>query len=91
MFRYYSPNYYYNRVTIVGEHKDGKLKLAASRCSNKDNFSRKVGRELAEKRLQEGKIIAEIPMLACNSKLFVQFAISMADVVRDNKVVCYNC
>lgn len=48
-----------NRVTVVGEQREnGEFVFAAARCSNKDNFSRKRGRKIAEGRLAKGHIIA---------------------------------
>lgn len=41
----------HNRVTVVGEFVENELVLAASRCGNQDNFSRKLGRSKAMGRL----------------------------------------
>lgn len=35
------------RVTFAGEFKDGYLYLAAARCTNKDSFLKKKGRQIA--------------------------------------------
>lgn len=59
MFRYYSKGK--NRCAIVAQQKGDKLVFAASRCSDKDPFNRKIGRAIAEGRLQTGRIIAEVP------------------------------
>jgi hypothetical protein len=81
MFRCYSPHYFTHsrvnplpRVTVVGEHKDGVLKLAAAKCSLDDRFVRKVGREMAEKRLKEGKHVLEVKVQKCNSEMFHNYA-----------------
>lgn len=43
------------RVTFVGDFIDGYLCIAASRCTNKDNFSKKKGKELAKIRFAKAK------------------------------------
>ena len=45
------------RVTLVIKYVDGIVSIAASRCSAKDNFSRKKGRQIAEGRLVKGKLV----------------------------------
>lgn len=62
------------RITVVGEHKDGILRLAAARCSLKDRFVRKIGREIAENRLQKGEIMLEVKTQKCNSEKFHRYA-----------------
>lgn len=78
MFRFYSKADETGgiRVAIVGQHVDGKLRLAASRCSSKDNFSKKTGRAIAEGRLNKGKIYKELEISAenCNIETFVSVA-----------------
>jgi hypothetical protein len=81
MFRFYSKD---NgpRVTIVGECSNDVLKIAAARCSRKDNFVRAKGRELAEKRLAEGKIFLSVPMKACDVQYFLLLAKSAVSVIQ---------
>ncbi len=81
MFRCYSPHYITNRehnplprLTIVGEHKNNLLKLSAARCSLKDRFVRKTGREIAEERLKNGKCLLEVKTRKCNSQIFHEYA-----------------
>lgn len=40
-----------NRVTVVGDFVENELILAASRCGDRENFSRKEGRTKAKGRL----------------------------------------
>ena len=102
MFRCYSPHYLTQtnempnwadnfekplpRISIVGEHKDGKLKIAAARCSLKDRFVRKVGRDIAEKRLREGKYLIEVNIPTCSSDLFHDFAQTIMGLIWENKI-----
>lgn len=82
IYRYYSNPWYGNRVSVAGKFEDNKLKLAVSRCSNSDNFSKVVGRSLAEKRLKEDNVIAMFPMRECNIKTFRDIADHVCDLVR---------
>lgn len=75
------------RVTVVGEHTEGMLKVAVSRCSRKDNFVKKNGRGRAEKRLKIGKLYKEIPMQECKCKDFINIAAEIAEEVRVSKVI----
>lgn len=76
MFRFYSKAEETGgvRVAIVGRHIDGKLQLAASRCSSKDNFSKKTGRAIAEGRLNKGKTYKELSVEDCTIETFVSQA-----------------
>lgn len=88
IFRYYSSPDSKNRVTVVGQKVDNKLVFAVSRCSDKDHFCRKEGRQIAETRLNNGNILTYIPMSE-NEKLdtrtFVLYAKHIASLVRDTK------
>jgi hypothetical protein len=75
------------RVTVVGEFKDGVLNLAVSRCSEKDNFSRKIGRVIAIGRLQSGKIYTSISMKECDIKAFLSVASTAIEEVMQSKQV----
>lgn len=73
MYRFYGePGL--NRVTVAGEFQNGVLRMAVSRSSVKDRFTRKRGAGIAEGRLRKGKTIAEIPMDHCNGADFVRAA-----------------
>ncbi len=86
MLRFYSkPIKNEPRISVVGEHKDGLLKIAVARCSIKDQFVKKTGRTLAEKRLSENKLYEEIRINNCRGK---DFAI-IADIIA--KKVKLNC
>lgn len=78
MYRFYSSPKDSNRVTIVGETVDGTLKIAAARCSHNDHFVRKVGRDIAEKRLQNNETIFNIPVQDCSITFFVTLARGLA-------------
>lgn len=83
MYRFFSkpgPN----RVTVAGDFQNGVLRLAVSRSSKKDAFTRKKGAMIAEGRLRKGKTIAEIPMDTCNGQVFVQVASEIIDQVLEN-------
>lgn len=77
------------RVTVIGTHSEGVLKVAVSRCSKKDNFIRKKGRLIAENRLNANKIYNEYPMAECAVKDFVNIAKTVAKEVEDTKII-YN-
>jgi len=87
MFRFYSTHTDPVRVTVVGEHSEGVLKIAVSRCSNKDNFYRKKGRLIAEDRLHKGKVFALFPMETCTVSRFVALASDIANNVKRTKKV----
>ena len=62
IFHYYTPvsvrqN---NRVAIAATIEDGIMKFSASRTSKKDNFSKRIGRKIAEGRLLHGAVIHEV-------------------------------
>lgn len=82
MFRFYSkPTETNPRVCVVGEHSEGVLKLAVSRCSTKDHFCKKKGRAIAEGRLSKGKLCKEIRMNECDIRTFLDNARVVATVV----------
>ena len=84
MFRFYSKADETNRVSIVGECTDGVLKVAAARCSSKDNFVRKKGRELAEKRLQSNELCFEIPADKCDVRTFIVIAKGLCQQIKNS-------
>lgn len=91
IFRYYSTvkrsTWYHEPrpvVTVVGIHEVGILKLAAARCSEKDQFEKKVGRELAEKRLSEGKHVAHVFIDECRVKDFIKYAEAVTKIVNQD-------
>lgn len=45
----------YTGVAIVDEVNPNMVKIGVAICSERDNFSKKLGRELAYKRIEEGK------------------------------------
>lgn len=88
IFRFYSAPDSPVRVSVVGEHVDGQLKVAASRCGKRDNFRRSRGRSIAEGRLRGGKLCATIPMESCNGNQFVEVASRIAEqIVRNPKQI----
>lgn len=85
IFRFHSkPNELPNRVTVVGRVVNENLEIAVSRCSSKDNFSRKKGNFIAEKRLEEGKLFCNFPMKDCTVKQFVLIAKGVSSEVSNN-------
>ena len=85
MYRFYSrPTETKSRVTVVGEYSEGVLKIAASRCSEKDNFRRKTGRAIAEGRLKKGKLFSSVLLKDCNIKKFVTFAKDICNQIDKN-------
>jgi hypothetical protein len=72
MYNFYSKTN--PRVTVVGEHSEGKLKLAVARCSSNDRFVRETGRKLASDRLAEGKIYITVATDECKTENFIRIA-----------------
>lgn len=62
------------RTTIVGIYDSGVLRLSASRCSEKDHFIKKVGRELAIERLEKGEFITEFKVKNFDKQNFYEIA-----------------
>ena len=76
------------RVSVVGQHNNGMLQIAAARCSAKDQFSRKTGRAIAEKRLEENKTYIQIPVEKCDISLFLIVAQGVSqNVLKTKKVI----
>jgi hypothetical protein len=88
IYRYYTPEYLSNRVSVVG--KDGKLKISASRCSDNDNFDKKLGRSLAEKRLANNNFIATISISKCSISTFRSIAYTLGEIVRNDARILKN-
>ena len=84
IYRFYSDGWFGNRVSIAAKFVDNKLSMSASRCSDTDNFCKKTGRSLAEKRLNEGRYIAIFPMKSCDIKTFRTWAEIVANNVSNN-------
>ena len=83
MFTFYSLSTDPERITVVGEHKEGVLKLAVSKCSLKDRFVRKKGRLIATGRLAKGITFATVAMENCDVKTFVAVAMEVIDKVQE--------
>lgn len=85
MYVYHTPNYFSQRLTIVGEFEnDSTLRISAAICSTKDNFCRKTGRELAEKRMKEGKHVLTVHNLnksRFKTSNFIKIAERIDDVI----------
>jgi hypothetical protein len=86
MFRYYSPHNTSCRVTVVGEHNDGVLNIAVARCSKKDNFNKKIGRNIAEGRLAKKQIYFKTSIQYCTTSDFLKHAKSIAEEVCSTKI-----
>lgn len=74
MYHFYSKPEFNVRVAIVGQYNNGVLKLAASRCSRKDQFVKRKGRAIAEGRLAKNKLCKEITLSECRICDFINIA-----------------
>jgi hypothetical protein len=74
------------RVTVAGVIVDGALKLGVSRCSPRDQFSRKKGRTVAEARarVRPSRVVA-LPTDQPVGKFFFEQA---EDLILVQKPVC---
>lgn len=93
MFRCYSEWYFTQRkenplprITIVGEYDDGVLRLAASRCSLKDRFVKKIGRDIAEERLKTNQHLLEIKLNKFDTQTFYDYANILIDHIWEGRI-----
>jgi hypothetical protein len=82
MYIFYSDPNMKNRVTVVGRHDGKKFSVAVARCSKKDHFVRKVGRTIAEGRLNKGTLYGSFPADPSYTS-FIEIAINVASVVSE--------
>ena len=88
MLRLYS-RHNYNRVTVVGDYFNNVLRLSVSRCSDKDNFSKKIGSLIAGGRFNKGIYCQVVEVDIPNTENFVKHASMLADTLVDSpKMVC---
>jgi hypothetical protein len=74
-----------NRVTIGGNFcEDGTLCLVAARTSTKDNFEKKTGRELVDRRFKVKRHCISIPIEEQTTKSFVEIAKKLARLIADD-------
>jgi len=73
-----------NRVTVVGEYCDEGLCLTAARCSSKDNFCRKTGRDIANRRFNIKRHCITIPVKNRNIKSFVEIAANLSAIISND-------
>jgi hypothetical protein len=86
MFRFYSNTEEGKpRVSVVAQHSEGMLHIAVARCSARDHFIRKKGRQIAEGRLAKNKIYKVIPMETCDISRFVEIAKQVTIEVNNTK------
>ena len=73
------------RVTVVGMYypETDEFKFATSRCSTKDNFSKKIGRDLAESRMMKGQFNAFIKG-NITGKGFVEQSLNLCTLISRN-------
>lgn len=76
-----SPDISGVRVTVVGNYVDGVLNLAVARCSEKDTFVKKHGRDLAINRLSSGIYTYSLKSEEMSVKRFVGAARAVAYAV----------
>jgi hypothetical protein len=62
------------RSTIAGKVENDKIVFSAARCSEKDQFEKSIGRKIAERRLNQGKVIATVPATENPTKKFLKVA-----------------
>lgn len=69
------------RVTVVGSvDESGKtLCLSVARCSKNDQFTKKVGRQIAAERLQKGEFVAQVPINEPSLTNFIACAVAVGD------------
>ena len=92
MYIYHSPHTESPRVTVVGELLENFLYVAVARCSEKDRFSRKIGRTIAIGRLKKEiyyEIFSDVPE-NLKSEAFYATAVYIANEVRENKKIVKN-
>ena len=89
MFIFHSkPNQARERVTVVGKQEGNQLKIATARCSKTDQFSRKIGRELAQKRIDNEQLYISIPVEKSDISLFLLVAQGVSNnVITSKKVI----
>ena len=75
------------RVTLVGEFSNETLKIAAARCSKKDQFARKKGVKIAEGRLAKNRLVFSETMQDCSPKKFIEISNSLVGHVLETKEV----
>lgn len=70
------------RVTVAAVEKDGKFLFGVSRCSERDQFVKKTGRERAlERALTHPFQTVKLPKKV-SGKLFVMWAMAIAETVK---------
>lgn len=85
MFRFYSKEN--PRVAVIGNFTNGKLEISVSRCGKKNNFSRKIGRTIAEGRLAKGILYDTIEKESITTNEFVEIANKIANEVAFSKKI----
>lgn len=78
-------------ISVVATQNAGNdiLNIAVARCSKKDQFVKKKGRELAEKRLNANELYCKYRVKDCKGKEFMQIAEKVAKEVT-NSIIVYN-
>lgn len=69
------------RVVVTGQHSEGLLKIAASRCSTEDQFVKSIGRQKAHERLNNGNFYTVIKLNECPPKKFIEIAESISQKI----------
>jgi hypothetical protein len=71
------------RVTVIGyyDENDGILNMSVARCSNKDAFVKKTGRDIAMTRFNEGKLTASLKTEVMSLDRFIGAACTVGDAV----------
>lgn len=87
MFRFYSSPQNKTRIVVVGEHSEGVLKVAVSRCSKKDQFVRKKGRFIAESRLSKNRLYLKEDFDHFDAPMFLNMAKNIEQEMQTSKEV----
>jgi len=62
------------RASVSAKYEDGKLKIAVSRCSKKDVFTKRIGGVIADGRLSHKRYYTQVPLGHCDIKIFLHVA-----------------
>ena len=72
------------RVTVVGKFENEILSISVARCSKSDPFVKKKGIEIANQRLNQGKVHVVLSCKELTGKRFVNIAKNISNHVENN-------
>lgn len=87
MFCYHAPYDLPVRSTVVASLSGNVMNFAVARCGKKDSFNRKIGRKIAEGRLNSDKILysTEVAENANPTTVFIQEAKNITETLINSK------